>query len=98
MTGDVDGIRATTMLLYTHPDYTPPTPMEVRALLKDMKLTGKEAAKILGVSSDRTIRKWTGGTTTMPYSAWRLLLLEKWFWTHATNLAVHRIGGYGFDE
>ena len=98
MTDELDGIRSTTMLLYTHPDYTPPTPDEVKALLKDMKLTGKEAAKILGVSSGRTIRKWTGGTTKIPYAAWRLLLLEKWFWTNAANLATHRIGGYAFDE
>ena len=93
----VEKVRATALLLYTDPEYTPPTPAEVRMLLKDMELTGKRAAEIVGVSSGRTIRKWTGGTTVIPYSAWRLLLLEKWFYANAANLATHRIGGYHFD-
>lgn len=42
-------------------DYTPPTPEEVRSILSALGLTGAEAAKLIGLSSGRQIRKYTGG-------------------------------------
>lgn len=62
-----------------------PTPDEVRELLriiaarKDIpKFTGGMAARFLGlgVQGDRTLRRWTGGATPIPYAAWALLCHE----------------------
>jgi hypothetical protein len=48
------------------------TPTELRVLLKRGKLTGAAAAKIAGVNS-RTVRRWIGGESAIPYSAWKLI-------------------------
>ena len=45
---------------------------EFRALLRRGKLTGSEAGKIAGVNP-RTVRRWIGGESEIPYSAWRLI-------------------------
>ena len=67
-------IPAATLQLYGEPDYRPPNPDEIREALRRGGLTGSRAGELLGVNG-RTIRKWTGGEQTMPYSAWRLLLI-----------------------
>jgi len=36
-------------------------------------LTGGEAAKLLGISDGRTIRRWTGGDSPIPFAAWAIL-------------------------
>lgn len=36
-------------------------------------LTGGDAAKLLGISDGRTIRRWTGGDSPVPFSAWAIL-------------------------
>ncbi len=48
------------------------TPADLRAMLRRGNLTGKAAAAIAGVNP-RTIRRWIGGDSEVPYSAWRLL-------------------------
>ncbi|BCF95391.1 hypothetical protein [Paraburkholderia largidicola] len=76
----LDAIRPATLLLATDPGYRKPHPYEVRALLKVTNITASVAGKITGRPS-RTVRKWTSETDSenyqaIPYSAWRLLLLE----------------------
>lgn len=62
-----------------------PTAEEVRELLRIIadrkgitKFTGGQASKFLGLGpgGDRTIRRWTGGDTPIPYAAWALLCHE----------------------
>ena len=45
---------------------------EFRALLRRGNLTGSAAATIAGVNP-RTIRRWLGGDSEIPYSAWLLI-------------------------
>lgn len=45
---------------------------ELRALLRRGNLTGSAAAKIAGVHP-RTIRRWIGGDSEIPFSAWSLI-------------------------
>lgn len=45
---------------------------EFRALLRRGNLTGSAAAAIAGVNP-RTIRRWIGGDSEIPYSAWSLI-------------------------
>jgi hypothetical protein len=53
-----------------------PTPAEVRRILKAASLTGAEAARLLGISDGRTIRRWTGGDAPIPYAAWAILVAQ----------------------
>ena len=73
--GGPSAIRDTTRLPFSDPAREAPTPEEIRTALRNAELTGSMAGELLGVSG-RTIRKWTGGEREMPYSAWRLLLIE----------------------
>lgn len=47
-------------------------PTALRALLQRGKLTGSAAGRIAGVNS-RTIRRWIGGESAIPFSAYRVL-------------------------
>lgn len=68
-------IRPQTLARWDTGQYQPPTPDEIRALLSEQGWTGAQAGLIVGVDS-RTIRRWTGGERSIPYAAWRLLLVE----------------------
>lgn len=68
-------VRRETRLPYADQRFKPPTPEEVRNVLRRLGWTGSRAGLELGVTG-RTIRKWTGGDQDVPYSAWRLLLLK----------------------
>lgn len=52
-----------------------PTGEEVREVLRLAGFTGGQAAKALGLGpqGDRTIRRWVGANTPIPYAAWALL-------------------------
>lgn len=59
-----------------------PTPLEIREVLRLIaarkgitKFTGGQTAKYLGLGEfgARTIRRWTGGESDIPYAAWALL-------------------------
>ena len=52
-----------------------PTGEEVRAVLRLAGFTGSKAARVLGLglTGDRTIRRWVGEDTPIPYPAWALL-------------------------
>jgi len=52
-----------------------PTGEEVREVLRLAGFTGSKAAKMLGLGpqGDRTIRRWVGADTPIPYAAWALL-------------------------
>jgi len=50
-----------------------PTKDEVRAVLNMAGLTGAAAASLVGIADSRTVRRWTGGVSPIPYSAWALL-------------------------
>ena len=74
-----------------------PTADEVRELLRIIaarrgipKFTGGMAARFLGLGDqgDRTLRRWTGGDTPIPYAAWALLCHEAGFgaiWSKKTE-------------
>ena len=68
-------INPAAMLPFYNPEYQVPSSDEIRALLKSQGWTGARAAAIVGVDS-RTIRRWTGGESPIPYSCWRLLLIN----------------------
>lgn len=52
-----------------------PTGDEIREVLRAAGFTGGQAAKMLGLGSggDRTVRRWIGGDSAIPYAAWALL-------------------------
>ena len=52
-----------------------PTGEEVREVLRLAELTGGVAAKRLGLGAkgDRTVRRWVGEDSHIPYAAWALL-------------------------
>lgn len=68
-----DSIRAS--CLQPAASWEQPTGEEVREVLRLAGFTGSHAAKVLGLSSkgDRTVRRWVGGDSDIPYAAWALL-------------------------
>ena len=48
---------------------------EVREVLGLANFTGGQAARALGLGAkgDRTVRRWVGGDSSIPYAAWALL-------------------------
>ena len=75
-------LRPETLVRVDDPRYDPPTHEDVRALQSLSRLTGGELARLAGIDSgSRGFRRWSappGGknSTTIPYGAWRLLLIE----------------------
>ena len=69
------GCRRNCRLPFADPSYEPPEPDDIRAILREAGLTGSQVGRLVGVDG-RTVRKWTGGERRIPYSAWRLLLVE----------------------
>ena len=68
-------INPAAMLPFSHPDYTPPSVPDIRALIQRQGWTGRQAGSVAGVDS-RTVRRWTGGGGQISYSSWRLLLIN----------------------
>lgn len=68
-------VRREALLPFADPRYRPPTADELREVTRMLALTGSQAGLLLGVTS-RAIRKWIGGESDVPYSAWRLLLIH----------------------
>lgn len=86
------GVRPETLRPF--PEWEPPSPDEIRQVvvlagerrgLK--KLTGAQVADLVGASStgagvgkgSRTVRKWVGGESRIPYGAWAILCAEAGF-------------------
>ncbi|OEE79315.1 transcriptional regulator [Vibrio ordalii FF-167] len=65
-------IRSETLLPFAS-GWLQPDAEEIRKLLKFAELSGSEVGKLVGVSS-RTVRKWVGGQSPIPYAAWALLI------------------------
>jgi hypothetical protein len=82
------GINQEALYPFADPRYRPPTPEDVRAVLRVLGWTGREAAKRLGLGKkgDRTVRRWTGGERKIPYAAWRFMLLA----AHLVNIEDDR--------
>ncbi len=60
----------------TLPDvWAPPTGAEIREVLRRARLTGGGAARALalGKGGDRTVRRWIGEESHIPYAAWAIL-------------------------
>ena len=55
--------------------YKNPTPKEINKLLNKYDLSIVKLESITGVDF-RILKRWTQGVGVMPYSCWRLLLLE----------------------
>lgn len=55
--------------------WTQATGSEIREVLRVAGLTGGGAAKVLGLGpkGDRTVRRWIGEETIIPYTAWAIL-------------------------
>lgn len=68
-------IREACRLPFTDPHFCEPGPDDFRALLQQTGLTGARAGELVGVDG-RTIRRYVGGERKIPYSVWRLLLVE----------------------
>src|SRR5687767_7938778 len=69
-------VRRETRLPFASSRYRAPTKDEFRTVTQTLGLTGSETARLLGLEHARTVRKWIGGETAIPYSAWRLLLIH----------------------
>ena len=67
--------RRETRLPFASSRYVAPSKDEFRTVTQTLGLTGPAVGSLLGVSS-QTVRKWIGGESEVPYSAWRLLLLH----------------------
>jgi DNA-binding XRE family transcriptional regulator len=50
-----------------------PTGQEISEVLRLTGLSGGQASKNLGLQNSRTIRKWIGEDSEIPYAAWALL-------------------------
>ena len=55
--------------------YVPPGAADLRRLMDDARVTTAQAAQVAGVTG-QTVRNWLRGSRQIPYSAWRLLVLE----------------------
>lgn len=68
-------VRRETRLPFASQGYRAPTKDEFRSVTQTLGLTGSMVGQLLGVTS-RAVRKWIGGESEVPYSAWRLLLIH----------------------
>ncbi len=52
-----------------------PTGEEIREVLRGAGFTGAQAARFLGLGAkgDRTVRRWIGEESSIPYACWALL-------------------------
>ena len=67
--------RRETRLPFRSERYRAPTKEEFRSVTQTLGLTGSMVGQLLGVTS-RAVRKWIGGESEIPYSAWRVLLIH----------------------
>ncbi|EEJ5117673.1 TPA: hypothetical protein N2G45_002873 [Salmonella enterica] len=56
-------------------EWTQATADDVRLMLSICELSGSQAGSLVGVDG-RTIRKWTGGDSSIPFAAWALFVEE----------------------
>lgn len=54
-------------------DWQQPTSEEIREVLRLAELSGTEASLVLGLAGSKTIRRWVGEVTPIPYAAWAVL-------------------------
>ncbi len=86
----IERITESALLAFTDDCYTHPTAADVRALKALSGLTGRELCLLAGVEDSRTWRRWSQGegeqgARKIPYSAWRLLLIELGLANNAAN-------------
>lgn len=89
-----DKVYVRPVTLRPFPEWEPPTPDEIRQVFvlagerRGLKrLTGAQVADLVGASStgagvgkgSRTVRKWVGGESRIPYGAWAILCAEAGF-------------------
>lgn len=65
-------IRAECLLPYAE-GWQQPNEEEIRAVIKQSGMTGSEVARYVGIAEGRTVRRWTGGESDIPYAVWALL-------------------------
>ncbi|EHW7386050.1 transcriptional regulator [Escherichia coli] len=55
--------------------WTQPSGEEIREVLHLAGFTGGQAARVLGLGTkgDRTVRRWIGEQSAIPYAAWAIL-------------------------
>jgi len=66
-------LRPQLLAIYAE-EYQTPKPEEVKEVIRMIGLSGSDLAKKLGIKDSRTIRKWSGGESGIPYLAWRSML------------------------
>lgn len=69
------------LCMYADPDYLPPTPEEIRAVIQLLGKTAEQVALLVGVKDGRAVRRWLAPPTAkshaqIDYAIWRLMLLE----------------------
>ena len=70
-----------TLLAYSDPDYLPPAPADIRAVIELLDLTADQVATLVGMKDGRAVRRWLASLDSkthaqIDYAAWRLLLIE----------------------
>lgn len=80
VSGLTEGPKRESLLPFNSPEYQPPSWVEVRAVVRRLRMTGSELADFVGVQP-RTVRKWlappdAANNSPIPYAAWRLVLVE----------------------
>ncbi len=68
--------RRETRLPFSSELYRAPTKDEFRTVTQLLGLTGKQVADLVGAEDARTVRRWIGGERDIPYSVWRVLLID----------------------
>lgn len=79
---DSDTIRPGTLRPYV--EWERPNGGEIRAMMRRLQLTGSGLASLVGVANQgsvtgggsRTVRRWTGGETDIPYAVWCIMAYE----------------------
>lgn len=59
--------------LKTYKEWETPTAEDIRLILSIAGLSGAGAGALTGVEG-RTVRRWTGGDSTIPYACWALIV------------------------
>jgi hypothetical protein len=85
-----------TLRLYADPAYRPPTPEEIRSVMRILGKTAEQLALLVGVRDGRAVRRWLAPTAAkshaqIDYAIWRLMLLEAGLIAPTLPLISHKL-------
>jgi len=93
-------IRPECLRAYSH-GWVQPTPAEVRTVLKIAGLSCAHAARLVGMSDSRVIRRWKSGESKIHYAPWAVLCEAAGFghiWTYTASLPADQAETSGVPE